>query len=300
MKGQKGFVMILVLWTLAFLTMIAGFYAVQSRVRRNLGQEVWDSLDAQYLTRSLLLLVSTRLAPPGMKPDEAWDKGLLIPDGTIYMVNIGGKDVTFSLEDEHGKLDLNNATEEQLKEALGGLLGKGTTADEIVDGILDWRDPDNIPRENGAEDEVYLAKTPPYLPANGPFHTLEELLLVNGVTQELFYGPIPYEFKDSGMDLEWKGGLRDIFTVYNKTGTVIKEYAPPPLRHIAGAGNAPFSHEVVCLKTKIGGMSYWIYWQPVQGGTNFKLVHWTETASAGSDQEDVLYGETPGKDGFSH
>ncbi|MGC9022675.1 MAG: general secretion pathway protein GspK, partial [Dissulfurimicrobium sp.] len=179
MKGQKGFVMILVLWTLAFLTMIAGFYAVQSRVRRNLGQEVWDSLDAQYLTRSLLLLVSTRLAPPDMKPDEAWDKGLLIPDGTIYMVNIGGKDVTFSLEDEHGKLDLNNATEEQLKEALGGLLGKGTTADEIVDGILDWRDPDNIPRENGAEDEVYLAKTPPYLPANGPFHTLEELLLVN-------------------------------------------------------------------------------------------------------------------------
>ena len=291
MRGQKGVVMILVLWVLAFLTMIAGFYAAQSRIRRNLGQEAWDALDARYLVHSLLLLASTRLAAPDMKPDEAWDKGMFITDGTVYTVDIDGKEVTFSLEDEHGKLDLNNATEAQLKEVLSGLLGKGTTTDEIVDGILDWRDADNIPRENGAEDEVYLAKNPPYLPANGPFHTLEELLLVNGVTQGLFYGPIAYDFKDAGVNMEWRGGLRDIFTVYNKAGTVIKDYAPPPLKQLAnasGAGGLPLSHEVVCLKTRIGGMSYWIYWQTVQGTNKFKIVHWVETAAGGGEEGDEL------------
>ncbi|MGQ9499018.1 MAG: general secretion pathway protein GspK [Dissulfurimicrobium sp.] len=291
MRGQKGVVLILVLWVLAFLTMIAGFYAVQSRIRRNLGQEAWNALDARYLIRSTLLLASTRLATPGMKPDEAWEKGMFIPDGTVYTLNIDGKNIVFSLEDEHGKLDLNNATEEQLKEVLTELLGKDTSTDEIVDSILDWRDADNIPRENGAEDDVYLARTPPYLPANGPFHTLEELLLVNGVTQELFYGPITYQFKDASANMEWRGGLRDIFTVYNKAGTLIKDYAPPPLSQMAsasGSGNVPLSHEVVCLKTRIGGMSYWIYWQPVQGADKFKVVHWAETATSGSDEKDEI------------
>ena len=63
----------------------------------------------------------------------------------------------------------------------------GMTQD-IADSILDWIDTDDQLREYGAESEYYSNLTPPYLPKNGPLSTLEELLLVKGVTPALLFG----------------------------------------------------------------------------------------------------------------
>ena len=46
--------------------------------------------------------------------------------------------------------------------------------DRMIDCLLDWVDPDNLVRLNGAEDE------PGYKPTNGPLKTLEELKRVKG------------------------------------------------------------------------------------------------------------------------
>ena len=59
---------------------------------------------------------------------------------------------------------------------------------EIADAILDWMDADDIPREFGAEVDYYSALSTPYLPRNGPLATLEELLMVRGVTMDLLFG----------------------------------------------------------------------------------------------------------------
>src|SRR5690606_37684595 len=59
---------------------------------------------------------------------------------------------------------------------------------EIADAILDWIDSDNEPREFGAEMDFYSTLTPPYTPQNGPIKSLEELLLVRGVTPDLLFG----------------------------------------------------------------------------------------------------------------
>jgi DNA uptake protein ComE-like DNA-binding protein len=60
--------------------------------------------------------------------------------------------------------------------------------EQIADAILDWMDADDTPREYGAESETYGQLTPPYLPKNGPLDTVEELLLVRGVTPMLLFG----------------------------------------------------------------------------------------------------------------
>jgi DNA uptake protein ComE-like DNA-binding protein len=60
--------------------------------------------------------------------------------------------------------------------------------DEISDAILDWIDPDDTPRANGAESDFYESLSPGYAPRNGPPVTIEELLLVRGVTPELLFG----------------------------------------------------------------------------------------------------------------
>lgn len=57
-----------------------------------------------------------------------------------------------------------------------------------ADAILDWIDEDTEPRPLGCEDEYYTALPSPYAAANGPLRTVEELLLVRGVTPQLLFG----------------------------------------------------------------------------------------------------------------
>lgn len=57
-------------------------------------------------------------------------------------------------------------------------------SEAIADSILDWIDSDTEPRPFGAEAESYTFVEPP----NGPINSLDELLLVHGVTPELLYG----------------------------------------------------------------------------------------------------------------
>jgi general secretion pathway protein K len=59
-----------------------------------------------------------------------------------------------------------------------------------VDAILDWRDPDDLLHAHGAEAAYYRELTPPYHPQNGRFRSLEELLLVRGMTREILEGTV--------------------------------------------------------------------------------------------------------------
>jgi type II secretory pathway component PulK len=68
------------------------------------------------------------------------------------------------------------------------LMGLPGMTDEIADAILDWIDADDNQRPNGAESQYYASLSPPYAPRNGPPVSIEELLLVRGVTPELLFG----------------------------------------------------------------------------------------------------------------
>jgi len=58
----------------------------------------------------------------------------------------------------------------------------------LADRILDWADTDSNARENGFEEDDYQALEPPRHCRNDSFQTVEELLLVYGMTEELFFG----------------------------------------------------------------------------------------------------------------
>ena len=100
--------------------------------------------------------------------------------------------VRFGISDEASKLNLNEATESQLLLLLQTVLADDPDRDPqvIVDAILDWRDSDDEPRseEFPAEQEYYDELDVPYRVRNGPFQTVEELLLVRGVTGDVLYG----------------------------------------------------------------------------------------------------------------
>ena len=101
--------------------------------------------------------------------------------------------VRFGITDEASKLNLNKASEKQLLTLVRHALGDDAEAAdpfEIVNAIIDWRDTDHTPRgEAGDTEGIYYRFLPkPYRVKNAPYDTVEELLLVKGVTAELLYG----------------------------------------------------------------------------------------------------------------
>ena len=100
--------------------------------------------------------------------------------------------IRFGLVDEASKVNLNVATEAQLLRLVQSVVTDDADADAqaIVNAILDWRDPDSEPRESdeGTERAYYRRLPRPYRVKNAPFDTVEELLLVKGVTAQVLFG----------------------------------------------------------------------------------------------------------------
>ncbi len=62
-----------------------------------------------------------------------------------------------------------------------------------VEKLIDWIDANNeIDGADGAEEGEYLIKEKPYRTSNQPFHSVSELMLVDGVTEEIYQKLLPH------------------------------------------------------------------------------------------------------------
>ena len=128
---------------------------------------------------------------------DDWAKADLLSEQSTSLFTDGYFIAT--IEDEAGKIPLNklvNGTEYNpaIKEILIRLLGQPEfglderKADEIVDAIKDWIDGDEEVTGYGAESSYYASLDSPYEAKNAPLDCIEELLMVKGITKEIFYG----------------------------------------------------------------------------------------------------------------
>jgi general secretion pathway protein K len=147
----------------------------------------------------------------------------LIDDGKLYAPEQGWADplaycgiqvpndwqVAVEISDATAKLPLNTIQENDLNRILEQYFefDFGTTR-ELSSMLLDWIDPDDSRRLNGAESEDYLDENPPYRAANRPLQSLEELRLLK-IWQEEF-------FEDDGRPNEAFAQLAAIFTVEHR------------------------------------------------------------------------------------
>jgi general secretion pathway protein K len=117
------------------------------------------------------------------------------------------------VEDETGRININKlvvgaAFNPDIKELLTRLLGlpefrlEPEKVAEIVESIKDWLDKDEDVTGSGAENTHYATLEKAYPCKNGPLDCIEEILMIKGITPELFYGT-----KESP-------ALRDCLTIY--------------------------------------------------------------------------------------
>lgn len=110
----------------------------------------------------------------------------------ITNYQIGDGFLTAQIEDERGKLNLNdlagaadpNARKTKVQR-VKRLFELVQVNPELVDAIVDWVDADEVPEPGGAETQYYQTLRPAYRAANGPFKSLLELQVVKGMTPEI-------------------------------------------------------------------------------------------------------------------
>jgi general secretion pathway protein K len=199
-RHSDGIALIIVLIVVVVLGILAGGFAYSMRVETMLARNASLDADLEWLGRSGVELAKYVLGEeasgPGGQFDSMMKKWAGGPGDTNSPVaavsldhyELGAGSFSVKIVDNDRKFNINVADEVILKQALT-LIGVDAAAQPtVVDSILDWRDPDNNRRNNGAESDQYQTQSPPYFAKNGYIDDLSELLLVNGVTSAMFWG----------------------------------------------------------------------------------------------------------------
>jgi hypothetical protein len=129
----------------------------------------------------------TQTTPAGVEADPQW-QFTIIGGSTPAAQSVG---LQYGVDNESTRLHLAAVLRWENDEPGAGreaLLKLPQMTPQAADGILDWIDSDNDVREFGAESDEYQTALTPYAPRNDIPQSLEELLLVKGVTQPMLFG----------------------------------------------------------------------------------------------------------------
>lgn len=181
-RGQRteGSVLVMVLWILILVSFLAGQYLAHNREKADIAQNAWSAFRQRQAVSSIVQLFSTEAwpVPDGTGADGRWFR--LFPDDAEVWVRV---------DKESLRTNLNAASDGEIKQKMALMMGDvfQRDADAVSDAVLDWRDADNLTRMRGAEEDTYRSRGLPYRPANGPFNVMSEMLLVFGLTPDMFW-----------------------------------------------------------------------------------------------------------------
>lgn len=176
---QGGVALIMVLWIISLMTIMAGSFALSTQREAGILAHAHERAKALALAEGGVNYAMLMLTLPD--PKLRWRA-----DGTPYVWNVDGARVRIRIMDEGGKVDLNAAQEQTLQTVFKLVARNEELATRLADAVMDWRDPDDIRRNNGAEAEDYIARRLQAPPQNRNFLILDELRGVLGITPELY------------------------------------------------------------------------------------------------------------------
>ena len=181
---DRGFALLIVLWTLVLAALIAtqvtasGRGAVQAATNLRRAAELEAIADGAVHEAMFRMLDRTA---------AGWRA-----DGRMRILSRPPSEVTVLLEDQAGKINPNLASPELLAALLRGLGADGQSARSIAAAIADWRFRGDMARPFGAKAPEYRQGGRNYGPTEAPFESLGELSLVLGMTPALLEKMVPH------------------------------------------------------------------------------------------------------------
>jgi len=238
---ERGFVLVAVLLIIAVLVTIILEFNYESRLKLHLSDNFYYASKAlNYAEAGLAIAMAMLKQNENMLYDERYSP---LFSGAVQ-IPVESDYCTILVKDESGKININalktsdgkivrSRVDNMLK--LIDLLNnqyqeESPISYSLVPAIIDWVDYDGevtflpfVKRENeGAESEYYEDLINPYSCKNAPFDTLNELLLVKGMTAEIFNG----RAGDKTKNIKPVDGMERFLTIYGDGKININEASP--------------------------------------------------------------------------
>ena len=191
--NSRGVIFIAVIWVCALIMWFSLQISAQTRLQGE------DQIHAIRKSQALHLAIGgcyEALARLGQSP-PVLNRGVNLnwqPDGQPHIVEYETGIALVIIESENTKVNVNMAQEVQLRQVLQRAGANELGSEELADRIMDFIDADDIARPHGMERDGYIKLGLNYVPFDGPLTSLDQLLLIPGLSQQLFYG------YDQGMD----------------------------------------------------------------------------------------------------
>jgi type II secretory pathway component PulK len=244
LSSRSGIALVIVMIAILVLAVLAGGFAWSMKVETTLARNANSEAELEWLGRSGVEYARWVLAymdptKPYDSLDQAWatGQGFIGPTNATAVevqnpVHLGNGTFTWKIVDLERKFNINIAGDPR-NEAIArqilerALIVMGADASEsppVISAIMDWIDPGDDTHLEGAESDYYQGLPTPYVAKNGPIDDISELLLIRGISQDMYWGssstnhpPGTFQqrqnrFGGSLVPVSYSVGLVDLFT----------------------------------------------------------------------------------------
>jgi len=207
-QSEHGIALIIVMISILVLAVLAGGFAYSMKVETTLARNANNETELEWLGRSGVEYCRWILVQQAMCPAEQYDANTQIWAGgsggpcatnggladVLKEVPLGHGSFTWKITDLESKFNINATGgpgpggDQILENALAVMGVDPGDMSTVVSSIRDWIDPDDTTLMQGAENDHYHGLPMPYDAKNAPIDDLSELLMVNGITPELYWG----------------------------------------------------------------------------------------------------------------
>ena len=198
--NKKGVALILVLLMVSVIVVLTLQLNVSSRSQVHEAANLGDGIRVLYIAKSGLFAGMGLLSEDRGEADtlnEAWSRAEALSEQSKDYFEGGHLELV--IEDEAGKININKLVEGNgFNNAVKGVLSRllfqpqfklqDREVEDLLNAIKDWIDTDAEVTATGAENAYYQGLGKSTTVRNGPMESIDELLLVRGVTRELFHG----------------------------------------------------------------------------------------------------------------
>jgi len=216
LMNDRGVALILVILMISIIIAITLQLNMASRSEIYEAANLGDGIRTTCMAKSGFCIGETLLSKDKNNFDslnEDWAESELLSAGSGVLFDTGH--FRLHIEDKSGRIPINklvNGTEynDKIKDLLIRFLSLpefGLDEQEvrdIVGTVKDWIDEDDETTGFGAEDMYYEGLEDSYACKNAPLDCIEELLMVKGITENLYYGT------------DETSGIAEYFTLYGE------------------------------------------------------------------------------------
>lgn len=210
---RRGAVMVITLAVLAGLVAVLAAAAASQRVAFRAGLNRIEERRAAITADSACQYVMSTLATQSKTAFTPQDPWLTLGTAGEERFTFGDQSFRIEVVDAASRVNLNTVTAAQLQQM--------NLTPQQVDSLQDWRQAGQTPRANGAKDAYYNSLPVPYNTALRPFHSVDELLLVQGFTANDLFGTIA--------DQEGSQGTGTVVSTAPTTTSINGNQVPTPI-----------------------------------------------------------------------